>query len=318
MFKHEYHGPMYKILYSNNKEALANYLRNGFRTTLTHGLGLGESTFAALARQTQEDRSRMKFLCVDRLFALAESLGLMPYENPEQGQYGKNIHANPKDIIQNIESYISKNNMNVPIDRPKVMGAFGVMIDGKLIDTKVPEDVYCANLIKKLVKQYKCQSIAEIGGGFGGLAMQALRHGCEKYTVFDLPIIIMVQGYYLMKVFGGDVIKMPGEMVNDRMINLRPYWDFTSQDCQFDLVVNRDSMPEMPLQAALGYIAEIKRRNALFLSINQECEGPSGQEGISQLNVQKLMMNGGWDCIMRYPYWLRKGYTECLYKWSDA
>ena len=138
--------------------------------------------------------------------------------------------------------------------------------------------------------------------------------GCQSYTIIDLPIINVVQGYFLMKCFGEEVILLFGESISDKPIKVMPYWHFLREDNQFDICFNQDSLPEMPFERALEYlnrIPEVTRSH--FYSINQEACAPAGQ-GLTQLNIPEIIAkNSKYNLLFRYPNWIRKGYVEELY-----
>ena len=50
---------------------------------------------------------------VDRLAAVAEAIGAVPYENPESGRYGQNIHLAITELTDAIER-----GLGFPINRP--------------------------------------------------------------------------------------------------------------------------------------------------------------------------------------------------------
>jgi hypothetical protein len=65
----------------------------------------------------------------------------------------------------------------------------------------------------------------------------------------------------------------------------------------------------MDAQHAMGYIREISRRAVLFLSIDQESY---------PLRVRDLPAGCAIDTrVLRYPYWLRKGYVEEIYAFGS-
>ncbi len=154
-------------------------------------------------------------------------------------------------------------------------------------------------------------SVAEIGGGLGGTAVQAILAGVPTYTIFDLPIILLVQGWMVMKNFGTDSVEMFSETNDKAIVFLRPYWEFSDRRHKFDLVFNRDSLPEIPEQHAAAYIREIAARGCTMLSINQEARAPTDSLDVRQLWVNEhVRKEPGLRCIARHPYWHRRGYVE--------
>ena len=314
MVRHEFHGPIYQILLDKNVEGLAEYLRNGLRESVCYGLGPGPQHFAAL-REIGEPRAANVLIILDRLAALAEAVGALPYENPEQGRYGINTGLGVTELIAAIERTIG-----TEIHRPPVMGICGLR-DGadRIIDCRVPDDVYGVHRMRTIKEMFGLRSVCEIGGGFGGAAFQAIRNGFHTYTIFDLPVICIVQGFFLMKIFGSDQVRMFGKDVPDKRVNILPYWSFFDRSRSFDLVFNRDSLPEMPRGRAIEYLTEIAERRAVLLSINQEAEAGAGQPGLHQLRVSDLCeQTPGMQRVARHPYWMRKGYVEEVYRSVDV
>jgi hypothetical protein len=315
MLRHEKHGAIYHILNNRDVAGLANYLRNGLQESVSYGLGPGPEFIKAMS-VPGEARDANICIILDRMASLGEAIGAMIYENPEQGKYGKNLSIDLHEIVASIEQTLS-----VEIYRPIVMGICGLDLgNGRVIDPRVPDDVYSVHRIRTLQSTFGLQSICEIGGGFGGAAFQAIRAGAQSYTIFDLPVICLVQAWFLIKIFGGDMVKLFGDQVPDRRINVLPYWTFFDRSRLFDLVFNRDSMPEMPLARAMEYLTEISNRGATFLSINQESMGEAGRVGLFQFRVCDLMKSvHTMSRISRHPHWTRKGYVEEVYRptWSD-
>jgi hypothetical protein len=309
MVKHEFHGPVYRILASGDVAELAEYLRNGLRESLAYGLGPGPQVFAAM-KQPGPGRDANLVLIKDRLASLAVALGALKHENPEQGRYGDNLRLDVPELTRVIE-----HRLNMKISRPRVAGLFGVVTKADdIVDVRVPDDVYSAHRLHELSDILDRHRVCEIGAGFGGTAFQAGRFGLSPYTIVDLPVINVLQGFFLMRIFGGDAVKMFGEDVPERPFNVLPYWSFFDPAVAFDLVFNRDSMPEMPAERAHEYLQEISNRRCAFLSINQESGGAGGPAGAPQLAVHELMRtHPNMRSAGRHPHWTRKGYVEELF-----
>jgi len=309
MVRHEFHGEFYRIMADRDAAALAAYLRNGLRRAIAYGLGPGAEVFDAM-RETGAGRHANLALLADRLASLAVAIGALPHENPEQGRYGTNLTLAISDLATLIEAHLG-----VHIFRPPVAGLFGVEVaPGRIIDVRVPDDAYCAFRLRMLSDTLGFSRICEIGAGFGGTAFQAARHGLVPYTIIDLPAINVLQGYFLMKIFGGDAVRMFSETVPDRPFSVLPYWMFFDSSVAFDLVFNRDSMPEMPEARVREYLHEIEERRCALLSVNQESEGIAERAGAQQLMVHRLAKAyPGLRSASRHPYWTRKGYVEELF-----
>lgn len=308
MSKHEFHGEAYKLLSEGNVRGFAEYMGNALREKLTVGLGQGSRVFKAL-NEGGLQRAEQIILVRDQIARLAEAIGALPHENPEQGIYGENINLEWDMLIAKIQAYLG-----VEIFHPKVMGNFGLEWENFIIDPKCAEDAYTAFRLRTLRQFFPMDAVAEIGGGFGSLALQATREKVQKYYIFDLPLICLIQGYFLMSILGPDKIGMYGESTEGRQIEILPYWEFGNRARKFDVVVNRDSLAEIPYRQARGYVAEMAARAVPFLSINQESLAETGQENLYQLSVLALMREQSkLKLFSRSPYWIRKGYVEELF-----
>lgn len=306
MCKHEFHGELYTLLFNRDVEGFARYMSVAFRKNICWGLGGGEAGFKAISSQTGSNLHNV-LIIKDRLISLAEAVGALPYENPEQGLYGHHVSLPTRDIVDRIH-----NKLRYEIFRPEVMGLFGLRYGDYLIDFKAPEDAYSVFRLKCLCEEFGANHVAEIGGGFGSAAFQSRRAGITSHTIFDLPIICTVQGYFLCKIYGGDAVSLYNEGDDDRPLKTLPYWEFFNAGRKFDLVYNRDSLPEIPKAHVQRYLDEIERRRVPLLSINQEAKAEAGQINLHQISVSE-MMNMKMYRSQRHPYWIRKGYVEELY-----
>jgi len=308
MVKHEFHGEFYRLMENADIPGFACYMRNGLRTGLGYGLGTGPGAFKTLSTPG-DAREAALLLLIDRLVSLAEAIGILPHENPEQGRYGKNLAISAAELVSSIESTLA-----VRIGRPPVIGEFGILVEDQIIDLRVPDDVYSSWRMLEIAETFGLSGFGEIGGGLGGTALQAIRLGATRYTIFDIPSVGMMQGWFLMKTLGSEAVRLYGESEHGQPIALLPYWMFSNPDSKYDLVMNRDSLPEIPENQARSYIAEIAKRNAALLSINQESQGSADKPETRQLRVSELASQEiSLRRISRSPHWTRKGYVEELF-----
>jgi hypothetical protein len=301
------HPEAYEILDSRDAGRLADYLANGFRQVLSYGFVLGPEIFEPLTKGGTEAWPHL-LLIKDRLVRLAIAIGILPLENPEQGQYGLNMHLDFKELVSRIEREIG-----ISISRSKAMGNFGIAIGDGIIDSKVSEDVYSAYRLRQLMKPHNWA--AEIGAGSGGGAFMNDRMGCRT-VIFDLPIINVIQGYFLIKNLGDAAVSLAGEKpdIYKSRVRVLPWPMFFDREVEFGFVFNRDSMAEFQRDVAERYLTEIVARRVDFLSINQEVENLSGDRDVRQLNVGQLARRAGLQRELRFPHWLRQGYVEELFR----
>jgi hypothetical protein len=294
-----HHGEAYRLLASEDAAGLADYLRNGLRTPLCAGLGLEHTLFQRISGQDWRDPVLQ---IVDCLAALAEAIGALSYEHPG-GQYGQNITLSVPELADRIESTLW-----FPICRPKVMGNYGIGRDSGMIDSRVPDDAYCAHRIRFICDDISNTRFMEVGGGFGGMALFALRAGATRWPIVDLPIMNVVQGYFLIKCLGGNNVRLFGEDNPTAGIEVLPYWEFFNRARDYSVVFNRFSMTEIQRDRVDEYLAEIETRSATFLSINHEIGPPS------HINLHQIIAERGkLECRFRYPYWIRKRFVEELF-----
>lgn len=163
-------------------------------------------------------------------------------------------------------------------------------------------------------------NVVEIGAGFGGLTywMSKIFKGLiDSYVIIDLPIMNVLQGYYLGKLFGFGNVTLAGEsskpILNTMNIHIPPPCAIKTNKQKIDLLINQDSMPEMSYEAVCDYILWAKKHlDGIFYSYNHECAHPVN--GIPQVIVPDIVKKvAGFSCVTRSHSWLRKGYIEEIY-----
>jgi hypothetical protein len=94
---------------------------------------------------------------------------------------------------------------------PGIGNPFGVVLDEILIQTGAPYQHYCAHrIMRQLISEQAF--VAEIGGGFGGMAYYLLRDRPRlTYLDFDLPESLALTAYYLSKAFPSMTFLLYGE-----------------------------------------------------------------------------------------------------------
>jgi hypothetical protein len=257
---------------------------------------------------TQEDRSgpSVAFSYFNNLISLGEALGVLPVENPEQGNWGKNIHLSPNDIASSISE-----RLGVSIAPPAgVIPVAGIATQQGLIHYRHINALYMATRIRDLTTDG--DRVAEFGAGLGLTAFFLRKLGRSDITLFDIPITNIFSAFFLIGILGEDAVCLEGERINDHAIKIRANWNCTEvPDYHFKLVANQDSFPEINRRIFDAYVDQIKRiSSSYFLSINHEV-GDAG----AQLNISRLLSSeSDLERISRSPYWIRRGYVEELYR----
>jgi hypothetical protein len=298
------HGEAYRLLDAHEAGGLAPYFANCLRTPLCTGLGPGPGMFRRLADEAT--RPSVLLWIRDRMLSAALAVGAYRMENPEHPGFGQLMHTPLPTIVTRIEEVTG-----IPASRPAIMGLSGWAIGkGRVVDIKMPDDVYAVERVKSLVEP--AHTIADLGGGFGGAALQFARSGIRT-VMFDLPIMCVVQGYFLIKALGADAVSLLGEENGHSSIRVLPWWEFYDRSIQFDLVFNRDSMSEFHESTAIKYLAEIAERRIPFLSINHESGASFGPNKGNHIVVRELASQLQLKCSLRVPYWIRRGYVEEIF-----
>ncbi len=169
--------------------------------------------------------------------------------------------------------------LNVPL----VGNPWGLQIDGQLVVPKATRYHAHCQQIKNLILEVSSPVIAEIGGGYCGMANFMLRDIPNvTYVDFDLPETLVIGAYYIMSAYPNKKILLYGEYddINDIDINsydaifLANFELPKFQANSVDVFYNSFSLSEMPKATSTEYIKQIEKisRN-YFLHNNMDRAG---------------------------------------------
>jgi hypothetical protein len=251
---------------------------------------------------------------LDILVSLAEAVGAVPVESP--GQAGLAFDGGIAKLMADVDRALG-----FRVNFPSVGAPYGLIADGHLITLDTPEQIYGALRLDQARRDYllprpeSSVRIVEIGGGYGGMCYWFLRMcpNVGPYTIIDLPIMNVLQGYFLARAQGAKTVSLFGEDAGS--VRVLPNSALAEVDTPFDVLVNKDSMPEMSHDTMTSYL-EWGRVNCdgLFYSYNQEtnAEFPlvSGCQGVVYEAIERV---GGFKRMRRDSSWLRRGYVEEIY-----
>lgn len=314
-------GRFIALLARGDAPELAAYLCNVARHDAALGFGQGPEAFEHLARDPTH-RRWTALLTHDRLVSLAEAVGALEPENPEDTIFRANLRTDSGALVEDISRQLG-----IDIAPPDVDGGhFKLMTPGGMFAARDLWAIYTAHLVQRTLESRASHTgrglrVCEIGGGGGRAAYWAWRLGLRSYTIIDLPHVNVVQGYYLLKSLPGERIVLYGEpdvaSADDR-IRILPQHAVSSVDGHaYDLVLNQDSFPEMSAGTVDDYLAWIKTACAggLMLSINGENRPSYYRRSFPVVTVPDAVERvGGFARCERYPYWLRRGYVTELYR----
>jgi len=296
-------------------EKTAELLSRMFDTFLTYGLGMDKST-NYFAKKFQKPHASF---WADRLILLSEALGLKKIPSPEQQatcSFTDPLNPNIDMLIQKICEKLIGDSM---LTRPNIGCSHGIKIGTTIWHLPDFDNIFAAKTINDLSLGNKNLSIMEIGGGFGGLVYWLYKIGFRNITVFDLPQINIIQEYYLSKTlpeakicFYDDYDKSEFESSE---IKILPYWHLDKiAPKSYDISVNQNSFPEIPVSIAKDYLKKITyTTKKYFYSVNQEAQAPNFKSGVQE-PVYKLVKDvGGMKLLFRSPFWCRPGHIQEIY-----
>lgn len=287
---------------------LAEMLGSMFRSDFVLGMAPG-----SMGRKRRAGPlARLSWLMsMTKVVALAEALGTVRAENPEQGSKAPALRASLDDLVSGMEA-----ELGLSLDFPRVGAAYGSVVGGRLITPETPDQVYGAARLRDAIATYlppsdQPRGVVEIGGGYGAMAYWFMQMVDARYAIVDLPIVGVLQGYFLSQVLGHDAVAVYGE--THGQVTIVPDHALASVQSPIDVVANKDSLPEITLDAALGYLQWTRAKcRGLFYSNNQE--GAAVFDGIAQNVVSDLVERvGGFKRVRRDASWVRRGYVEEIF-----
>ncbi|MBB3286313.1 MULTISPECIES: hypothetical protein [unclassified Rhizobium] len=300
------HGDVEKFVKERDLPALGSYLAELGKQPLAVGfLGGPEAHAANLTRiQYRRDQARTIF---DRIVSLAEAIGVIHVENPEQGPWGEIVGLSPDFVLDAIAAAYGIQNFEASVG-----GIWGLQTSHGIVNTRSVTAIYAAARIKALCGLFGLHGVVEIGGGAGLVAHYSMLMGCDRYKITDLPTVGITQAYTLRNHPG---LALYGEPTDEARIEIMPPAEFArAPKGRFELLFNMDSLPEIEPETAAGYLRSARELGfRYFLSVNQE----SGNmvDGWRQGKVRNIAEKaGGYELMSRHRDWMRPGYVEELYR----
>jgi putative sugar O-methyltransferase len=298
------HAAFVAALERRDVEAVSHFLSNVCNTPLAIGF---ENSISG----SKDHKQFLELNVVDKFLALGESLGCLPVQCPEQGKWGYRSLQ-----VDNLYAQIQA---RIPFDltAPKAGGgSYGLRtVDGVFTERSL-QAISTALRVHRLLEGAPRKVVAEIGGGIGALTYYLAKAGMDATYLFDLPIVSVVQGYFLMKSHGPEQVCLWGEEAHQARVNVFPWWAFeTIPEKLLTLVVNQDSMPEIDKDISLSYLNLIKKKaTGYFLSINQEGRAPNTNTRAQSVIYELVDAAGGFRRLSRERDWMREGYVAETYQ----
>lgn len=243
------------------------------------------------------------------IIKLAEAVGVTGLNNPEGIQhnlYPKTFAPNFSDneLLRMIEPMIG-----FKLKMPDFIGNLNI----PTTDYGIITDRHCHYLwITKRIMELcpdRNSGIIEIGAGLGLLSYFLDQQGYKDFTAIDLSYSNAIQTNFINKNMPDRKLLLSGERANPfdedstgyiKILHATDFKDIPKN--RYAIIVNIDGLTEMGIEEARKYFDSDCAE--LFLSINHE---------VNQYRIIELACTTR-KLVYRYPFWLREGYVEELYK----
>jgi putative sugar O-methyltransferase len=205
------------------------------------------------------------------------------------------------------------------ISHPLVGNPAGIQVNDSVIPIETLRHAYNAYSIAELLVDVPQPVIVEIGGGFGGQAYQTIdrlakvSNPASKYLDFDIPEVLFVASYFLLKSFPDKRFRLFGEgkikaeKDSDFDIGLFPHFTISElTDRSADLAFNSHSFSEMDAVTSSEYMRILNRVCARYLlHINHEVrlivEQPDGSKSTNNIGSELVPDTRTFKRIYKRP-----------------
>ena len=309
-----HYGRLRSLVEKGDGAELAKFQSHIFRTETVNGYTYG-STFDSWPHRWHYLPVQIELSVVQ----LAESLGLIRAECHEQGEtaFWRRI-CSEEELIGKLEDFFG-----FRIEQPRFGDPKGILFGGRFLTRETCSHLYTAHRMRTAIDRKGIPAplkIVEIGGGFGGTCYwlrKLLGQRITHYAIVDLPEVGLVQASFLGSQHPED-LALEGENAagKESIIQLIPHFAIEDIDFQPNVLINQDSMPEMPQSEVERYLDWATRNlDGLFLSFNQETYNPF--DGVHQNYLPEIVSRfPKFARISRDASWDRRGYVEEVYETS--
>jgi len=299
-------------LEAGSAEKTHDVLRRFFVSGASHGIAMGRPEAEAIRGDPARAR-HYGLMWLDGLLGLANTSGALPLINPEDNYSGweRALELDVENVAAAIEQHLG-----VTLEFPGIMGAYGAPLHGRPFPYIAFAHLVMASSIRPWLEARGKDHVVEIGGGFGDLALWTTRLAPCRYSIYDLPFANAAQAYFLWRARPGKPLRLAGEGTAQRdEIALLPAWELLSAPPESaDVVVNQDSLVEIPRATAASYLKAMQSfLKGPFLSVNHESPQRLADQ-VDRTSVAALIESvGGYLRLSRVPFPLRMGYAQEIY-----
>jgi hypothetical protein len=196
------------------------------------------------------------------------------------------------DVLYRVDYWKSRTGGRLPVRDlagPGIGNPFGVWMEGTLVEAGAEYRHYCAHTVGNLVDT-ETATVAEIGGGFGGMAYYLLRdRPGVTYANFDVPESLALASYYLVKAFPELKIVLygeeatSGEAMAHADVALLPLFELAEAPAaSVDVTFSSHAISDLSAEAAgvhFNNVARITRRHLLNIGNQRPGQLPVGLVG---------------------------------------
>jgi len=181
---------------------------------------------------------------------------------------------------------------------PNVGNPFGFVLDGVFVRTGSEDQHYCAHRIIDLIGSFDAPVVAEIGGGFGGMAYYLIRDlPSVTYLNFDMPETIALASYYLLNAFPqakailyGEA-ELNAETLRSSQIILMPSFAIPQlPPSSVDIAFNARILSDLSSASLHAYLAEITRTTRGHLLHLNRTEGSNAADAWLAINAPDFQL----------------------------
>lgn len=294
----------HNLLLTGDVNKVTDVLRHPERSNLLYGFEMVFDQYAQSVRENPKIGELQARWAHDNLVRTAEAIGAIRTYLPEVDfQERKWV---PDSILKEIERCVG-----FKLIFPNIIPEeFGVKSRCGVISHRAVQAFYQAWKLNQLKSLASGGKILEIGAGLGRTAWFSSLFGISNYTIIDLPMANVAQAYFLGRTLGDEKVLLHGEHGDgDTKIRVEnPSW-FHTENNQYNVAINNDSMVEIGFKAVEEYWKQLANRAEIFLSINHEAQS---------FRVADLPASMGQACkSLRTFHPTRKGYIEEIFFLGD-
>lgn len=164
--------------------------------------------------------------------------------------YGETMQLDLEKDVGIWKEFTEQTDLSI-LETPDVGNPYDISVGGVRIAPDQPRHDYFACKIKTLAPD----SMLEIGGGYGGLALQIMRRMKVSYVNIDLPETLYIMYYFLSK--AGYDVQWAIDSLPEAQIVLVPTDRKQLVTGKYDLVFNSNSLSEMGRPTVESYFDSI-------------------------------------------------------------